>query len=343
MPSSSALTPWYLHLAASKGHRNIVELLVRAGADVNACSVDIDSSLRNGITPLLAAAYGGHLPIIDFLMSEGASIDKAGSGGIAPLHVAACRGDVALVDLLLQAGAKPDNYSTSEGKTPLILAIEHASSTKSSAVEVVRLLLKAGANPEKSARIRSFSPFTSQDHFHQRMLHNPSLPRPRAVAPSVSGRVLTPLDRANELGHAEIVSLLVTACAARERNSLALLIAAKEGDAQTILTLLQWGADIEKSTADGETALFLAAQNGRVNAVCALLEAGANKNKAASNGSTPLYSAAMNGYARVVYQLIKAGANRDTPASNGKTPLFMAARHGHTEVVELLMNAGASL
>ncbi len=297
----------YLHLAASKGHRDIVELLIRADADKDALFVDVDD-------------------------------------GRAPLHVAVCRGDAALVDLLLQAGAKP-GVRTSEGKTALFLAVEHAS-TNPHAVEVVRLLLRAGAIPEERVRIRSFSPFTPQDHFHQRVSLNLSSPRGDRVmpeAPRPSARYLTPLDRANELGHAEIVSLLVTACAARERNSLALLIAAKEGDAQTILTLLQQGADIEKSTADRETALFLAAQNGRVNAVCVLLGAGANKNKAASNGSTPLYSAALNGYARVVYQLIKAGADTDMPASNGKTPLFMASRHGHAEVVELLMNAGASL
>ena len=65
-----------------------------------------------------------------------------------PLHLAAAVGNAAQVQDLLATGSDPNAPDTVIGTTPLHLAAGYSDS-----VEVVRLLLDAGANP--NARERS--------------------------------------------------------------------------------------------------------------------------------------------------------------------------------------------
>ena len=63
---SSGVTP--LHLAAKYGHKEIVEILIANGADINAKDDD-------GETPLHKAAWERHEEIAKFLISHGADVE----------------------------------------------------------------------------------------------------------------------------------------------------------------------------------------------------------------------------------------------------------------------------
>ena len=52
-----------------KGHFDVAELLIKHGADVN-------SVARSGRTPLIAAAFGGHVKVVKLLLDNGAKLDK---------------------------------------------------------------------------------------------------------------------------------------------------------------------------------------------------------------------------------------------------------------------------
>ncbi len=109
-----------------------VRALVAAREDVNARSGD-------GSTPLLWAAHASHSEIARALIAAGARADEANDYGITPLLQASRTGDAAMVELLLKAGANPTRTHP-EGETPLMAA------TRAGSVPVMRQLLARGAD-----------------------------------------------------------------------------------------------------------------------------------------------------------------------------------------------------
>lgn len=108
------LTP--LHAAAQRGRRDVAELLIARGADVNAVSDD------GGHTPLHKAAIVGHTQVAELLIANGAAVDARNSGwldsGCTALHMAAESGSKGMVELLLARGANI-HATTDDGSTPL--------------------------------------------------------------------------------------------------------------------------------------------------------------------------------------------------------------------------------
>ncbi|VDP91588.1 unnamed protein product [Echinostoma caproni] len=97
--------PPLICLAASKGFADIVGLLIRHGADVNASSAD-DS------TPLICAADNGHLNVLALLLSAGAHMNLINRNGETALARSTRRGWVNCAHLLLTCGANPHPMPT---------------------------------------------------------------------------------------------------------------------------------------------------------------------------------------------------------------------------------------
>ncbi len=139
------LTP--LHLAATAGHAEIAELLLRASANPNARAYD-------GATPLHAAAEQGSPEIVRAMLDHGAWTKVMSEAGETALHAAARKGHVAAVELLLDHGADP-NAASQCGGTPL-----HAAAAAGQA-EAAELLLRRGAlaNARSTAHAEPFTPW----------------------------------------------------------------------------------------------------------------------------------------------------------------------------------------
>ncbi len=105
-----------LGLAAFFGHREVVELLLARGADVNAVSRN-----ATGYTALTGAVAKGDAAIVAALLAAGANANYRYAKGHSPLHEAAVSGNSALVKLLLEHGADP-NARMDDGKMPADLA-----------------------------------------------------------------------------------------------------------------------------------------------------------------------------------------------------------------------------
>lgn len=114
--------------------------------------------------------------------------------------------------------------------------------------------------------------------------------------------------------------------------------AAHIGDAATVSSLLQQGADANTATASGETALHAAVAVGSLPTVVQLVNQGANVNAVTSTGWTPLHHAARFGRADAANFLIQKGADpkATTNGSPPKTPVQMALDQGDLRTARIL-------
>ena len=116
-PPRSTLFPYTTlfrsHRAAQKGHKEITELLIAKGADVNAKEED-------GWTPLHYAVYEGYKEIAELLIAKGADVNAKEEDGWTPLHDAATK---EIAELLIDNGADV-NAKDGTGSTALDTAEE---------------------------------------------------------------------------------------------------------------------------------------------------------------------------------------------------------------------------
>lgn len=124
---------WEGHTAliwASKfNHRKIVQMLLRAGASVEARKM---SALQH-------AAENGHEEVVEMLLKAGAPVDTGGKYRPKPLHSAIRAGHVNVVKILLAAGADMSTSSGLHGSALHLACWEERE-------EIIRLLLDTGAN-----------------------------------------------------------------------------------------------------------------------------------------------------------------------------------------------------
>ncbi len=107
-----------LGLACFFDHEWLVDVLLEAGADVNAAS---DNAFK--VTPLHSASAISNLGIVRKLLEAGADVNARQDRGATALHSAAYNGRKDIVDLLLSYGADR-TAKTVEGKTPMDFASE---------------------------------------------------------------------------------------------------------------------------------------------------------------------------------------------------------------------------
>jgi ankyrin repeat protein len=117
----------------------------------------------------------------------------------------------------------------------------------------------------------------------------------------------------------------------------AILLAAQDGRADVVQTLLVHRADIDQPSQgeyeQGKTALMFAAQRGHAKIVEMLLDAGVKVNATNHAGKTALMYAAEAGWTAAVQMLLARGASIDIHTMHGWTALLFAADEGHAEVV----------
>ena len=88
------------------GHKEVVELLIAKGADVNAKDMF-------GKTPLHHAAGYGRKEIVELLIAKGADVNAKGKYGITPLDLA---DNKEIAALLRKHGGKTGAELKAEGK-----------------------------------------------------------------------------------------------------------------------------------------------------------------------------------------------------------------------------------
>lgn len=94
--------------AAIYGHARIVQALLQAGAHVDAATLGSrGNSEIEGVTPLIAAAEGGHLDVVRLLVDAGADVNRSDSSGFTALMGTVRSGHPKMVKFFLARGGSP--------------------------------------------------------------------------------------------------------------------------------------------------------------------------------------------------------------------------------------------
>lgn len=110
----------------------------------------IDAKNGAGDTGLIIAIKANDPDFTGFLLNKGADPNLPGSGGDTPLITAAKTGFDQAAEWLIELGARVDG-TNKMGETPLIIAVQQRDAT------LVRLLLKAGADPDHTDAAAGYS------------------------------------------------------------------------------------------------------------------------------------------------------------------------------------------
>ncbi|KAF3835812.1 hypothetical protein F7725_028370 [Dissostichus mawsoni] len=118
--------------AGAEGSLEIVQELIRRGANVNLDDVDCWSAL-------ISAAKEGHLEVVKELLENSAYIEHRDMGGWTALMWAAYKGQVDVTELLLENGANPNTTGQQYSVYPIIWAAGRGHA------DIVKVLLETGA------------------------------------------------------------------------------------------------------------------------------------------------------------------------------------------------------
>lgn len=293
-----------LHWAAEKGHLPLVQFLItRFPVDIH------DENHRTALQ--LAAGSRNNVLVLEHLLLNGAEINHADDDGLTALHYA-CQGNggseeisEATVRLLITYGADVDREVPF---VPLRFAI-CASSTN-----IMRILLKAGANPNPSVLNGTIEPLI--------------------VTAARGGRAPKMLELLLDYG-ADI-----NASSSHRTNPL--LIAAEYGNLKLVEFLVKRGANLDCADNDGDTPLILAIGQGR-QAVAEYLVGLEGIDILSTNirGRGPVTLAAQLGYDAVLRRLLRRGAPVETMDIIGRTAFQVAEAFGKHGIMRTLLEHGA--
>lgn len=265
-----------------------MNLLLEAGADVNACAnLPEDDDDFYDQPPLSFACENAHPEVVAALLRHNADVNKRSTENRTPLELAAGSENapeealVVVVRQLIQAGAPLDSFDDEE-ESPLMRA------AMAGHVQIIRELLAAGADP---------------DWFK-----------------ASNGE--TPLYVACSEGHSACVEeLAIHSSQLNVRkiptNETALYVACSKGHLEVVKTLIKAGVDTSERQ---NTVPRTGEDRPRHSHGCIV----ALKLNVLHTGYYPLYIAASNGHADIVEELHMAGCSISTLTTNKDTPLIIA-------------------
>ncbi len=285
-----------------QGNIEMVDNLINQGANVNE---DFDNEI-----PLLLAVQNNKMNMVELLLQRAVDVNVCDQNGNSALMLAVALCANAELVLLLISFKANINHCTNNGITPLEVACSRGS------VSIVKALLEHGAN------------------LHLIEALNCALDGIRTNNSDPEG------------ARRDIVELLLKHGAdtkdIKQRDTLPLVVAAREGYLSIVKLLLTYGADINCSTEAGRTALGESARLGHGQIVSLLLETHADMNAPIGFPlMAPLFLAARGGHAEIAKLLIDNGAHLEVRVTNGVTPLIFAAHNCHASTVPVLLEKGA--
>lgn len=354
--------PRPLSLAASKGHNEVVHILLRYKA-----AVDIEDADRQ--TALHHVAKSGSCYIVDVLLDHQANVNAADIHRNTPLHIAARAGRVNVVELLLKRDANCEACSRTR-ETALHLAV--------ASPKAVKALLEFKANPDAANLFRQ-TPLhiATRGKWHESAEHllisgadidiqdddgKPSLyhainqndlkmvklffeKRPDYKD---EDRMHSTLNWAVKCSALDVLKFMLNLSPESvnkryKKGCTALHKAARFASLEVLIFLLESRAELDSLNHLKKTPLHVAASAGQVQNMRELIRRGAKVDQADGAGKSSLHIAAEGKNVEVVDVLLEARATVNKQDKHQKTPLYLAAFLGRAEIVERLLSKEANV
>jgi ankyrin repeat protein len=342
-----------LHWMVRNDELDVVDLLLKAGADVKAAD-------RYGVTPLALACANDNLAMVQKLLAAGADPNSADVAGETVLMSATRIGSLSILKTLVEHGAAVNTKEPSWQSTPLMVAV------RENQPAAVKFLIEQGADVNARTRVGEKPPRRpagTGGGSHGTGIIRGGLPATGSQTPTAGG--MTALMYAARDGRLEIARMLLDAKAQvdqPEANGITpLQMAITNGNTKLAGLLMEHGADINSADAYSRAPLWLAVQlrnqeldrsltNGvnRQEALAlieALIGRGARINTRTTDappsprhimplgdlswvnfiGQTPFLRAALSGDVTVMRLLLAHGADPNIATEEGTTALMAAA------------------
>jgi ankyrin len=297
----------------------MVAELVKAGADVNARSTvnnwdrQVTAEPRaiyrpaGGLTPLLYAAREGCVECARTLVEAGADLNLADPEHISPLLMAVINSHWDLAQYLVKKGANPNTWDF-WGRAPLYAAVDlntlprggrpdWPSLDETTGLQVIELLLAAGANP--NAQLKLPPPFRNvgNDRGLDGMLTTGTTPLLRAAkaldAPAIAALLAKGADitLANSRGITPIMAAAGLGSVDADTRGFYLSEDTQQRSIDSLTLLIKAGGDVNSKDARGLTPLHEASRWGWNDVVQFLVASGADLSAKDNRGNTPIDSA----------------------------------------------------
>jgi ankyrin repeat protein len=318
--------------AAAAKHPDAVRALIEGKADIHARS-------KAGYTGFLFAAQQGDLASAKLFLAAGADVNEATSNDGSALVLASASGNEELAIYLLNQGADP-NAKDDSGVT----ALHYAMLRGLSAVDTIRY---DGANPiaRRPSMYRLINALIAHGaDVNARLEKIPRLSGRRGIPEMFSVIGATPYMMAAASYDAPLMRLMVAhgadPKAVAKLNTTPLMFAAGLNEGVNY-----W----EQHTAEED--------RKALECVKLAIELGADVNATTASGDTALHGAAYTGSTAIIQYLVDHGAKIDPVDAYGQTPLVVAERlyapkmvinvlrpqYVHRGAADLLIKLGAQL
>lgn len=325
-----------------KDKEEIVLYLLEQGCDPNAFDHDLGD-------PLQAASCDGDVDMMLLLLQKGADIFGAGGFFENTLQAAAFNGHEQAVRLILERCPSVESFLKKRGRYRDALQAAVFGGQE----HIVALLLQKGArvNPGGICRLES----CSLRHMRARA----ALPNRQEQKQLDLPLRLGPLEIAARQGNTALIAILLDNGAiidheadpwlfrkshsydVTEGDYTALQIASYWGHIDTIIYLLDRGADINNNGYTLGTALQASLECRRLDVAKVLLARGARIDEHWLIFGSCLQVACERGFLDVVQFLVDHGANIEDVGGENGTALQVACYAGHLEVVQFMLDKGA--
>ncbi|XP_070195077.1 transient receptor potential cation channel subfamily A member 1-like isoform X2 [Littorina saxatilis] len=301
-----------LHAAAAKGHRNIVDFIIKQ----HGC---LDATDNSGDTALHTAVRHNQPGVVEALLQGGADHSILNDEQMAPLHLACDLGHVEVVKALL---IDPNVDRNIKGETGMNCL--HYCSVKDHS-ECAELLLKGGAKPCLRCDMGYFP------------IHIAA----KCAAPKTL-EVL--IQQGLKYGYDRVTLLTFK----DKENNMPLHAAVNGGNIKAVEVCLQAGAPVDTQQDDKSTPVHFAAAQGNLDMI-KLMHSLQEENFMTSlyicdaMNMTPLHRAALFNHKAVVEFLLEKGVDINSKDDTGRTPLLLAASKGCWDTVQVLVGGGADV